>query len=184
VLVGSAAMLVALSLSGCFAQETPDATSSPSPSTTPVFASEEEALAAATEAYGNYQELETEIFGAGGTAAARIEAVSTRAALDEALAGFARFEHDGLHSVGEPSFTIAKLQHVSPPAGNGYDVVGAYLCLDVSGVDVLDSKGTSVVSPTRNSIQAYEISFDQQVGSSDSLVLSSREIWTGADLCD
>ena len=182
--IALAALAVVLSLSGCFADEEPVPTTTPVPSSTPIFATEEEALAAAEEAYANYQDLETVIFSNGGKGSAEIKDVATRSALEEALAGFSRFEEDGLHSTGEPDFTITDLQYVSDTGANGEDVLGAYLCLDVSRVDVVDSNGNSVVSPDRADVQGYEVSFDHRGDESTALILSSRTIWTGADLCD
>ncbi|MEO7349354.1 MAG: hypothetical protein ABIW32_05800, partial [Terrimesophilobacter sp.] len=61
-----AVLLVAtLLLSGCVPSE-PVITPVPEPSVTPIFASDDEALAAATDAYAKYLEVSDAIFASGG----------------------------------------------------------------------------------------------------------------------
>ena len=71
-----AMLLAAFMLSGCASTPVPTPTSA-TPTVAPVFATEEEALAAATEAYAAYQELIDRIFSEGGKAPSRIAAVVT-----------------------------------------------------------------------------------------------------------
>ena len=181
-LVGSAAMLVALSLSGCFAQETPDATSSPSPSTTPVFASEEEALAAATEAYENYLKVSDEIFAAGGSEVRLLAAVASGAALESGEADALEFRNLGLHSTGSTSVSSMTVQSFSADPGSTELEITAYVCEDISSVDILDSNGKSLVAPNRPNYQPFEIGFSAP-GPSHELVLTKRDIWEGVGVC-
>jgi hypothetical protein len=55
-----------------------------------------------------------------------------------------------------------------------------YLCLDVSGVDVVDKQGESVVSPGRPDRQALEIDMD---GAEGALRITRSEAWSGANFC-
>ena len=64
--VSAAALAVALVLVGCVPTTTP-ASPAPRPSATPVFATEAEALAAATEAYAAYVRVSDQILADGNT---------------------------------------------------------------------------------------------------------------------
>ena len=171
---------LAFTLGGCVKDDGP-IVPKPLPSSTPIFASDEEALAAAEEAYGNYQVVEDQIFNAGGTGEEQVRQYATGDALDAALAGFKKFQSAGYHSVGSTAFQVTELQQYVPFAEDGVGVVSIYLCLDVSQVDVVDSSGQSVVAATRPARQAFEASFDQGAGSK--LILSTLEPWTGAGVC-
>lgn len=175
-----AALVTLVALTGC----QPDATPiipDPVPSSDLLFESEEEALAAAEEAYGAYQDVESLIFVDGGQEPERISPYATGDALELALAGFENFRESGYRAVGASEYALTALQQYSAERGDGKDVVGAYLCLDVEPVDVLDADGNSVVSSTRPGLQSFEVSFDLV---EDRLLLSRLEPWTGGDVCE
>src|SRR5690606_24012229 len=88
--LAAATVTVAVLLSGCV-QQGPEVTPPPEPSTTPIFASDEEALAAATEAYEAYLAMSDLIAQEGGVNPERIESVAVRKALADALEGFSVF---------------------------------------------------------------------------------------------
>lgn len=179
--VGAALAVVsaALVFGGCAAED-PIVRPSPDPSSTPLFASDEEALAAAEEAYGRYQAVENQIFAGGGLDGNRIENVAVGEALEAARAGIASFEEKGYKSIGDVSFKTAGLQHFDPDAPGGLEIVSLYICLDFSAQDVVDDQGISVVNPERSLNQAFETSFDY---SANGLILSSREPWTSDEIC-
>ncbi|HEX6365881.1 MAG TPA: hypothetical protein VF000_07010, partial [Agromyces sp.] len=87
-----AAASVALLLGGCVgvpgATPTPTAAPSPSPSPEPIFASDEEALAAAVEAYERYLRVSQMIGEEGGANPRRILSVVTPEYAEVAIAGF------------------------------------------------------------------------------------------------
>jgi hypothetical protein len=171
----------ALSLCACQQQHTP-IVPSPAPSATPIFASDDEALAAAEEAYRAYQKVEDEVGHDGGVQLERFKSVAKADALESTEASFASFHESGLRSTGETQVASFSLQQYSPNASGGEGAVSAYVCLDVSGVDVLDSNSKSVVSKTRPDRQAFELAFDLQEGTF--LILSSRLPWTGSGVCE
>jgi hypothetical protein len=152
------------------------------PSSTPLFASDEEALAAAKEAYAAYQTAEDQILAEGGVDGDRIRPFAVRDALKAATDGFARYQQENYRSVGITAFEILGLQARSLDGGDEQDVVTAYLCLDFSNSDVLDANGHSVVRADRPLRQQFEIAFDKDV-ESGGLVLSSRDPWAGHDSC-
>lgn len=178
--IGTVAVLVGtLILSGCGGGD-PLPTLPPSPSSTPVFASEEEALAAAEAAYRAYLEMSDLITSAGGADPGRIDAVATRDLLDAALSGYETFRQNGWRTTGRTLLIGALLQSAEFNALEGEDVVAAYVCVDYSGIDVLDTEGTSVVSPDRPDLQAFEVYFDLV---DRKLVGSSLEPWD-TQICD
>ena len=171
-------MLVALSLSGCFAQETPDATSSPSPSTTPVFASEEEALAAATEAYENYLKVSDAILADGGAKPERLLEVATSAIYERELEGYAQLASAGLHGAGSSRFDSTRLQQWSSVGST--TSIAFYACVDIGGTDFLDSEGNSHVPLDRVERYPAEITVER---TQDRDLVSTDSPWSGENFC-
>lgn len=174
------AIALLLALTGCVPTSGRDQPS-PSVSATPVFASDEEALAAAEKAYAAYeaavdrslQSLDATSLGA----AARGEALSNAQA---AVKSFAR---EGRRQVG---YSIVK--SVAPldlsgltntPVSSGQ----VYGCLDVSGVDVVDSTGSSVTSSGRQMIYptVVEVVWSER---HQQLFVTNESVWDGDDFCD
>jgi hypothetical protein len=179
--VAALAITVALAVTGCVA--TPGGTKpTPSPSATPLFHSDEEALAAAEEAYAAYQQTEDEIFADGGRNGERIEEVATGEALEAAKTGFSNFIANGYRSVGTTGFDSMKLQQYSDQAPEGSEVVTVYVCLDFSTQDVLDRENNSVVAPNRSLRQPFQVGFVRR--SAEGIVMASRAPWTGVDTCE
>jgi hypothetical protein len=174
-----AVVAAALCASGC-APDSPGPGPTPQPTSTPLFASDEEALAAAEEAYARYQAVENQIFLEGGRDSQRIESVAVGEALDAALSGISGFEQNQYIAIGEISFKTIGLQSFDPSAVDGAAVVTAYICLDFSSQDVVNSQNVSVVNPERSLLQAFEMVFDS---SSSGLKLSARNPWTSDAIC-
>jgi len=178
----AAALAVALVLVGCVPTTSPTSPA-PRPSTTPVFATDAEALAAATKAYAAYVRVSDEILADGGNNPERIEQVASGEALDGALAGYSDFRQRGLHSVGDSKVGHVSLQKFSPESVSGKNLVTIYACLDVEGVDVLDQTGTSVVSTQRPPRQTFQVSVDWRE-SKQQLFVTSRNPWVSGGICE
>lgn len=170
--VGAALLLT--SLAGCFGPG-PVKTPLPTPSVTPVFASDEEALAAAEAAYAAYLAVDDAVFADGGAQPERLATVATGDFLEESIAGYKDVQSKGWHSVGNSTIRSIELQAFDT-ASRGPGIVSAYVCDDVSAVDVLDSNGTSVVSPARPDNSLLEVIFDLDPNIGH-LLISSHEIW-------
>lgn len=179
-MLSAAAAVVAIALlGGCVPQE-PVVTPQPEPSSTPVFASDEEALAAATDAYARYLKVADGIFSRGGEGASELETVVTGHQLDVEQEGFAAAVAQGLHSTGSTVFDGVELQQYDR-ASLGESVVVVYLCEDISGVDVLDRSGNSVKAHDLRSRSLYEVTFDLADGDSI-LKVSNKQPWS-SDEC-
>ena len=160
----------ALSASGR-ASEAPAADPTPTPSATPLFASDEEALAAAEEAYAAYLAVTDEIYAEGGAGIEKLATVTAGKQLSEDTRGFAEVERLGLHSIGATTYDGVELQQFDRESEEGKGVVTIYVCQDVSLVDVFDASGSSVVRTNRPDRTRFEVKFD---GDSESSGLSLR----------
>ncbi|CAN5267304.1 hypothetical protein BH11ACT2_BH11ACT2_09390 [soil metagenome] len=148
---------------------------------TPVFASDAEALAAAEAAYAKYQAMEDTISHEGGKDPDRIRPFASRDALEEALAAFAEFQQKSLRTSGAVNFDHAQIESYAPHSASGLNEVLVDSCIDVSGVDLIDDSGTSVISPDRVARQPFRLTFDVV---ESSLVVASRERIENTKLCE
>lgn len=168
----TAALAVVLLLTGC-SLASPEVAPTPTPSATPVFASEEEALAAAEEAYAAYVTLADQIFIEGGKNPERLSSVATGEFLEAAIHGYRDVQRNGWHSTGGTVFRHFELQSYSEGAAS--EILTAYVCEDVSAVDVLDGQGASVVSSSRPDSTTLQVAFDLIDGA---MLISGREAWS------
>jgi hypothetical protein len=168
---------LALVLGGCVPQDG-KATPAPSSSAIPAFATDEEALAAATKAYAAYLAVTDAILMDGGANPDREKEVAVRKQLKDDLAGFAKASKARAHSTGSTKFEKTQLQQYSP-ARQGKNIVVVYLCEDVSAVDVLDANGVSLVSKSRPNRVSYEVTFDASKREANQLLVADKEPWSG-----
>jgi hypothetical protein len=171
-LVAGAAVIL-MAMTGCV-EPTPRVTAGPTASAPPVFASEEEALAAAEEAYAAYLAALDGALTNYDTA--RLRKTSTGQALKEALASVEEFKKDARVLVGSSSADSITLIQYSA-AGD----VSVYACLDVSATDVLGADGRSTVSEGRP--LRYPMQIDAQIDDGEPLVISA-EVWDGENFCE
>jgi hypothetical protein len=147
------------------------------PSSTPLFASDEEALAAAEEAYAAYVSLTDEILAAGGQGVERLGTVATGRQLELDTAELRKVASLGYRAVGATATSDFTLQSYDSAASVGDAVVTAYVCEDVSAVDIVDRTGISVVRGDRPNRVKYALSFDSSDAEKNRLLLSLREPW-------
>ena len=182
-LVGCATALVAtFALAGCVPTPTP-MPSTRAATDAPVFASDEEALAAATEAYAAYLKVSDQILKDGGSDPERIrEYVSDELAMVE-MKSYTDAQTKGLRSTGGSQFSNMTIQTINGSRGNELGIVTVYLCSDVSAVDVLDASGNSVVSPNRPDRTPFEVTFDLVSTDPTRLLVGSADVWDGSGIC-
>ncbi|WP_168627971.1 hypothetical protein [Cryobacterium sp. BB307] len=168
---------VALLLAGCVPNE-PTVTARP-PAVDPVFASDEEALAAAVEAYERYLAVADEVRADGGADADRISSVVTTNQLPDELESFERLRELGLITRGLSMFDSAELQSMAPAKGG--IAVTIYACYDASGIEVVDSVGSvSRPNPTR---QLFELTFESDLTNEKHLLLARSAPWDQSQPC-
>lgn len=176
-LVGAVAVLGMLALAGCGGGE-PLPTLPPTPSATPVFASEEEALAAAEQAYTAYLEMSNVISNEGGANPERIAPFVTEEQLPDELAGIALFVERRARSVGTSHAFGFVLQQLTQ-TGDGAEIT-VYACVDVSGVKIVDDSGVDVTPVNREPLIALEI---QMIGKPGALLIADSNKWPDSQFC-
>ncbi len=170
------AFACALVVSGCTPPQS-SPTPTPSPAATPVFASDAEALAAATAAYKKYILVSNLVAHSGGAQPDRISSVATGEVLRDDLSTFARFRSQMLRGTGSATFRNFRIQSTDVSTG----AIGAYVCLDVSDTDVVDAKGASTLTADRVTVVPFELKFER--GSGEDLLLAESSVWKGGSVC-
>ena len=181
--LGTLLLLGALSLTGCAPEPAPRASETTAPTDAPVFASDEQALAAATEAYAAYLAMSDQILAEGGEDPDRIRAFAAEKLAAIEIKGYANVRLKKLRSVGESRFTDLILQDRSPSGEAGRGIVNTYVCSDISGVDMVNANGDSVVDEARPDFTAFVVAFDLVSRDPVKLLVSSAEVWDGAGIC-
>jgi hypothetical protein len=173
--------VVALALSGCVGAQGTTPTPSPAESPSPVFASDEEALAAAMRAYEAYSAASQEIAVEGGVHPERIDSTVTPAYAAVLHEEFAALTQAGVTLVGPTRVDAAKLSEST------YDERGArisvYFCRDVSEVRVIGVDGSDVTPADRDNrvpTQAFFVSSDDDAAT---ILVDGVELWPGEDFC-
>jgi hypothetical protein len=164
-------LLTALLLAGC-TDPSPMPTPPPTPSATPVFASDEEALAAAEEAYGKYLATSDEIIRDGGTNPERLVPFVSSDIYERESAGFALLQERSIHGTGTTKFELT-LQSFDD------DQVTVYACNDYRETDVVDTSGASVLQEDRETLKPFEVVLDPN----DSLRVVVMDVWSGGGVC-
>lgn len=171
--------VLALVLSGCIGAHGPTPTPSAPSSPEPIFASDEEALAAAEAVYGQFLIASAQATGSGGTDVDALEGVATGEAYQAQLDSAANYAKDNIHSTGQRTFTTHSLQSHSGDPDRGA-IVTFYVCDDLRALDVVDASGVSVVAPDRIEDVPYLVVVE---GRADSLKVSEKDLWERENFC-
>ncbi len=150
----------------------------PTPTATTIFASEEEALAAATDTYQEYLAVSDAVSADGGQNPERIQPLVTDAFWASEMAGIQGLVEGGYRTSGSSSFdqtTLVDTDRVSTTT--------IQTCLDVSQVRVLDSGGADVTPTDRRSRTRLEVEFAVTAEPSPSLLVARSDVWSGPDPC-
>jgi len=172
--VGAVSLAVILLLAACGGGNAVP-TLAPTPTTTPLFASEEEALAAAEEAYAAYLAMSGLISSEGGVEPERIAPFVTEERLVDELRGFETYRALGIRTEGNDTFRVLEIQRFDVAPG-GVEIA-IYVCWDASEVRVFDQDGTDVTPEDRDVNDLREIvlvAFNEQ----RRLVLESDTPWS------
>ena len=162
-----------LLLAGCVPQPAEDPVE-PAPSSAPVFASEEEALAAAVAAYEEYLKVSDAIAADGGANPERLKDLVTEEWYEKEADVFSSVTETGLFQTGSTQVGRTDLQDFAqdeaPPR------IAIYACTDFSGTGFVDASGAEAAPPGRPEILAFQVTF--QVTSSGNLRLAGSEPWS------
>jgi len=172
------AALAAFALSGCFAA-TPVEPPAPTASATPVFASEKEALAAATEAYAAYLAVSDQVGNDGGSGVDRLATFLSVQYFDEQERSYLALQSEGLRTSGRTTFEPPILQSVERI--DRVAVISLYVCVDVTNVRIIDQAGADVTSAERPN--RYPLVVELEATKADELRMTSSSPWTGESFC-
>ncbi|HXD60340.1 MAG TPA: hypothetical protein VN619_00290 [Lacisediminihabitans sp.] len=173
--IAGAVALSAVLLSGCV-QPAPVKTPQAHATVKPLFASDADALAAATKAYAAYLKVADNLLNSETSDPADIRKVATGDQLKADLAAITSLRNDGLHGTGSTTFDEVQLQQYSPQEDEGAVVI--YVCEDVAATDLLNASGVSVVAPNRATRTMYEVTFDA-LKKERELLVANKEKWGG-----
>lgn len=165
------------SLAACAPGE-PEPTPSPSPVETdaPIFASDEEALAAAVAAYEAYLAMSDSITADGGANPERIHSVTSDAFGEKSEADFTAFHKAGLRSTGSTRVDSARLLEID----DSNQTVSIYACQDVSDIRLFNSVGSDVTPAERD--DRVPLVIDTTLDDS-ALTVDGNQVWSGDDFC-
>lgn len=173
-------LAVVVLLTGCVPQD-PDVVPPPASTTEPVFASDEEALAAATDAYKAYLAMSDLIAQEGGENPERIAPLVTEEWLEEELKAFDQLSEAGHSQAGSIGVSDFELQ-ANQLGLDGSPNIGAYFCLDFSDVEVISNEGVNVTPTSRPAEVTVEVQFVGKL-SGPVLLVERIEPWPASGIC-
>jgi len=179
-LTGVAVACSALFLSGCV-QPVPAVTPAATSSSKPLFASDEEALAAATKAYAAYLQMSDLIAQEGGASPERLAPLVTSEWLKKEVAVFEKFATTNRHQLGVSTFNNVVVQQVYDNLSA--EAVTVYLCEDVSATRFADASGQDVTPLERQVLVSLEVTLQEKASEKSSLVISEIQPWSGSNAC-
>ncbi|WP_281885847.1 hypothetical protein [Agromyces rhizosphaerae] len=175
------AVAAATALVGCAPADASPPPASATPTVEPVFASDEEALAAAIAAYEAYLALSQVIEEEGGHAPDRIRDVVTPTYADELILEFEELASRSISIVGSSRIASAHIAQWSVGAEDV--VVDAYMCVDGSDTRILDSAGDDITPASRETRVPLLVHFIGPAVQDRGLLVDSSELWRGDDFC-
>ena len=176
----AAAGALALVLTGCVGSPAPSPSPTPSEAA-PVFASDEEALAAAVEAYELYSAASKSVTDDGGVEPERVDPYVTESLATALHEEFAAFRESGVRSTGPLATDTESLVEWSQEGDSA--AVSIYFCRDVSGVRVVDTAGKDVTPADREErvpSQAFLVSTSKEP---ETLIVDGIDRWSGDSFC-
>ena len=166
--------LVAVALAACSTQAPVTLVTTEATSEKPLFATDEEALAAAQTAYANYLEVSDQIARDGGANPERLKGLVADGLYNEQLSGYKDVQSKGLRASGSSLFDHLSIQQ------NSDGLIQTYVCLRLSSIKVLDGAGADVTPSGRNDNLPLNLGWTTKAGA---LVLETSEVWTGQNFC-
>ncbi|MEY4533287.1 MAG: hypothetical protein RI926_1056 [Actinomycetota bacterium] len=166
--------LIAIALAGCSTQQPEPQASSTSAEEKPLFASDEEALAAAQAAYAHYLEVSDQIARDGGANAERLKGLLSDELMSSQLNTYSSVSKAGLKAIGASVFDRFQLQ-----SWNG-EKLSNYVCLNVENIKVFDGLQVDRTPSDRPDLLPMSLSWSTNGGK---FVLESSDVWTGENFC-
>jgi len=167
--------MLVLGLAGCTQPEPAD------PTPTPAFSSDEEAFAAAEKTYRAYVDALNQVDLSDPETFEAVFDLTTGEANSDFRKSFSALHADGMTVSGDTSApTVEPLGEASGELGT----IQLAVCLDVSGVEVTDSSGTSAVDPNRVDVQSLLILMSSAPESEFGWLIAEIDGREGEPTCD
>lgn len=175
------AALTTLALTGCASTATvAPPTATPAVEATPMFASDEEALATAETAFVDYLEIGDQIARDGGANPERLKKLVSQELYGQEIASLDFYGNGRLHAAGSTSHDSWTLQSLK--IGNVVTSMTAYVCLRFSKLRILDGVGTDVTPVSRDADLPMLVELESPLGA-ERFVVDSMNVWTGSNFC-
>jgi hypothetical protein len=168
------ALIMNLGLIGCTTGKS-DLSSTSTPSASDVDP-QPLTLEEATVSYENFQRTRDLVLSDGGRGSERITDSASGDALEEFIVDAQDFESRGWRLVGNTTFDSVTVQL------SNRSEIAFYVCDDISGTDLLDRDGNSLVKPDRVNRSPWAVGLT--MSSDGTLKVSTREFWAGENFCD
>ncbi|MBX9472899.1 hypothetical protein [Microcella sp.] len=180
-LVGLAIALV-VPIAAC-TQATRLPESEPSSEVAPLFASDEEALAAATAAYEEYLVLSSAASADPNFDRSELLRMADVRYFDEVVASIDALHAEGLRTEGVIGLRSASLQqYVSETPSDATIII--YACIDVSSVRVVDQSGTDRTPAERQELVPLEVEIWAAGRVTPSFAVARSESWPEGSICE
>jgi len=148
----------------------------------PVFASEEEALAAAEEVFGKYVDATDTMSLSGGEDLSGFDGLLTPNQLADETEQAEGLKAEGKRLIGSHGYFDFRLQQVDQ--SNPPEVyLQAYVCADLTNVKYVDAQGNDTSDPDRALSAPLEAVFVNTIENPSTLLIEDVRQWTGEDFC-
>lgn len=192
VVLTAAVLCVAVgTLSGCKAAPDPDTSDMQAPAvedtptpteTPPLFASNDEALAAAKAAYTKYLSAGDAAGATGSDSWNQYMALMTGTEHKDAVEARQLMDDRGWSFTGITLFDSMSVQSSQELTDSTWEV-RTYLCLDLSATGTVNLAGESVVKPDRPLRVPMVVVFIAPDENSQQLLISESPVWSGSNFC-
>ncbi|MDR5698273.1 hypothetical protein [Agromyces aerolatus] len=142
----------------------------------PVFASDDEALAAAVTTYERYLSVEAEIVSAGGAGAERVLEVTTDTYGLDLLADFREMRATGERPAGPATMAASRLVEIDRDRTR----LSVAICLDVSAMQLSEHPGEEAPRDTEDLV-TVEAAF--RSANAARILLDGSKPWDGEPIC-
>ncbi len=176
-------MLLGGGLVGCAAEPAPapEPSATEAPEVEPIFASDEEALAAALAVYDGYLAVDREIGAASGAQPERVREFVTDDYATSAITQYSALSNTGGRIEGPVVYDSAKLIQWGA-AESGATDVQVYVCSDVSRAHLFNAAGGDDMTPADRQ-ERLPLSLIFRASDGSKLLLDESALWSGSSTC-
>lgn len=169
---------LAAALAACDAEPVAPPSAPPTSPAPPIFASDEEALAAAEAAYAAYAAVDAEISSHGGADRKGLSEAVGPPFLEELNSDYDEMARLGYTATG--AVELRSMRLVEYVATGDPELIRAYACIGVGETRIFDSRGTDVTPDDRKAVVAVILEFE---ATGDQVRLVRSEAWASDTFC-